>query len=60
LYSHLPRLDFSADLLAHAAGLRCLPCGASMGWTDLGTPERLDAWLTQQPPTGGQAASSPH
>jgi mannose-1-phosphate guanylyltransferase len=45
LYEHLPVLDFSSDVLTHASGLQCLPWRASLGWTDLGTPERLAAWL---------------
>lgn len=45
LYQHLPVFDFSSDVLTHASGLHCLPWRASIGWTDLGTPERLAAWL---------------
>jgi mannose-1-phosphate guanylyltransferase len=44
VYSELPRLDFSRDLLEPAASqLRLLvvpPCG----WTDLGTPDRIERW----------------
>jgi len=50
LYAHLPVLDFSHDLLARATGLQCLAWAASMEWTDLGTPERLAAWLTRRLP----------
>lgn len=53
LYKHLPIFDFSSDVLTHARGLLCLPWSASVGWTDLGTPERLAAWL------GRTAASGP-
>ena len=55
LYAHLPRFDFSRDLLSRAAGLRCLACPASMEWTDLGTPERLDEWLTRAHGSHGAA-----
>lgn len=48
LYEHLPMLDFSHDLLEHASGLHCLAWRATMGWTDLGTPERLAAWLERR------------
>ena len=45
LFHHLPKHDFSRDVLeASAASLRVIgvpPCG----WTDLGTPARLAAWL---------------
>lgn len=45
LYEHLPAADFSRDVLSNARGLRCLALSMSAGWTDLGTPERLAAWL---------------
>jgi mannose-1-phosphate guanylyltransferase len=48
LYEHLPMLDFSHDVLEQASGLHCLAWRASVGWTDLGTPERLAAWLEQR------------
>ncbi len=48
VYSRLPIMDFSRDLLEHAAPeLRMLavpPCG----WTDLGTPDRIERWYTTQ------------
>jgi mannose-1-phosphate guanylyltransferase len=44
-YSNLPSMDFSRDLLERAASeLRLLvvpPCG----WTDLGTPDRIERWM---------------
>jgi mannose-1-phosphate guanylyltransferase len=52
LYEHLPTLDFSHDVLEHASGLQCLAWRSSVGWTDLGTPERLKAWLKRR---GGSA-----
>lgn len=45
LYEHLPVLDFSHDVLEQASGLHCLAWRSSVGWTDLGTPERLAAWV---------------
>jgi mannose-1-phosphate guanylyltransferase len=44
-YPSLPMADFSRDLLAHADGLQSYIWPETLGWTDLGTPERLDAWL---------------
>ena len=45
VYSGLPSLDFSRDLLERATSeLRLLvvpPCG----WTDLGTPDRIERWV---------------
>ena len=45
LYHHLPSHDFSRDLLepstAHLRVIGVPPCG----WTDIGTPARLAAWL---------------
>jgi len=40
-YGHLAAADFSRDLLAHADGLAVHVWPSSLGWTDLGTPERL-------------------
>lgn len=55
LYPHLPTVDFSHDVLTRARGLQCLAWRSSLGWTDLGTPERLDAWLGR----GATAAPAP-
>lgn len=45
VYESLPEVDFSRDVLQRSAThLRLLavpPCG----WTDLGTPERLERWI---------------
>jgi mannose-1-phosphate guanylyltransferase len=47
-FQALPCLDFGRDVLEHATvGLHVLaipPCG----WTDLGTPRRLDRWLQRR------------
>ncbi len=45
LYLALPPADLSHDVLARARDLRCLAIGPQAGWTDLGTPDRLSAWL---------------
>jgi mannose-1-phosphate guanylyltransferase len=47
-YPSLPRADFSRDLIAPSTGLQFHVWPASMGWSDLGTPERLHAWLNRQ------------
>jgi mannose-1-phosphate guanylyltransferase len=49
VYSVLPRADFSRHVLAPARDLLAYTWPASMGWSDLGTPERLGAWLTAGP-----------
>jgi mannose-1-phosphate guanylyltransferase len=44
-YRTLPVADFSHDVITPAEGLRLRIWPRSMGWTDLGTPDRLRAWL---------------
>ena len=43
-YRSLPAADFSRDVVAHARGLALFTWPGGMGWSDLGTPERLRAW----------------
>lgn len=43
-YRHLRSSDFSRDVLAHTRGLSLFTWPDRMGWSDLGTPERLRAW----------------
>jgi mannose-1-phosphate guanylyltransferase len=43
-YPTLPKHDFSRDLLTRARQLSAYVWPASLGWSDLGTPERLDEW----------------
>lgn len=43
-YPALPSSDFSRDVVARARGLVLYTWPARMGWSDLGTPERLRAW----------------
>jgi mannose-1-phosphate guanylyltransferase len=44
-YPRLRSADFSRDLLGRSGNLHVYIWPSSMGWTDLGTPERLLAWL---------------
>jgi mannose-1-phosphate guanylyltransferase len=43
-YAQLPSADFSRDLLMRAHGLAVFVWPADIGWSDLGTPDRLAAW----------------
>jgi mannose-1-phosphate guanylyltransferase len=43
-YSDLRPVDLSRDILSGARGLAATVWPASLGWTDLGTPERLLRW----------------
>lgn len=45
-YSDIPAIDFSRDVLTHAPDLRLFVWPDRLGWTDLGTPDRLHAWLS--------------
>jgi mannose-1-phosphate guanylyltransferase len=57
-YAALPDVDFSHDVLERSvANLMVVPVRGS-GWTDLGTPARLEAWL--RPQHGRVAAGSAH
>ena len=56
VYPLLPTSDFSRDVLARARGLLAYTWPASMGWSDLGTPERLREWVRPTPPKAGAAA----
>jgi mannose-1-phosphate guanylyltransferase len=47
LYEHLPTVDFSHHVLERAQGLQCVTWQSSVGWSDLGTPERLSSWLAR-------------
>jgi len=46
-YPSLPACDFSRDVLARAPGLSVYVWPDRIGWSDLGTPERLEAWHRQ-------------
>ncbi|MCC7007416.1 MAG: NTP transferase domain-containing protein [Acidobacteria bacterium] len=43
-YAALPAHDFSRDVLGRARRLSAYIWPAAMGWSDLGTPERLHQW----------------
>jgi mannose-1-phosphate guanylyltransferase len=59
LYEDLPSFDLSRDVLERAAGslsvVRVPPCG----WSDLGTPDRLQSFLEQvdSPPSASSQAT---
>jgi mannose-1-phosphate guanylyltransferase len=56
-YPLLANADFSRDVLTKARGLLAYTWPSSIGWSDLGTPDRLCAWLrvtsSPAPPTTG-------
>ncbi len=60
LYRRLPLMDLSRDVLQHGTTflsvLRVPPCG----WTDLGTPERLQRFLDHPPWQPGRLPRVPH
>ncbi|MFI5402971.1 MAG: hypothetical protein ACHQ1G_08545, partial [Planctomycetota bacterium] len=43
----LPDCDFSRDILAPARDLTVVRWPREVGWTDLGTPERVAEWLRE-------------
>ncbi|MEO8624692.1 MAG: sugar phosphate nucleotidyltransferase [bacterium] len=55
LYPTLPALNFSRDVLAPARGLLTYTWPSSMGWSDLGTPERLTEWRRTTTPAVANA-----
>lgn len=44
-YASLTPADFSRDLLSVARGLALYTWPQSIGWSDLGTPDRFERWL---------------
>jgi len=48
-YALLSPCDFSRDILAPAPDLAVLRWPREVGWTDLGTPERVAEWLSHEP-----------
>ena len=50
VYPTLPWCDFSRDLMTRARRLSVYVWPASLGWTDLGTPERLREWHRRTAP----------
>jgi mannose-1-phosphate guanylyltransferase len=55
-YHELPATDFSHDVLSHARGLAVATFPRSMGWSDLGTPDRLTRWLVGRPAPAASVA----
>jgi mannose-1-phosphate guanylyltransferase len=49
-YSQLHAIDLSADVLEKGAQLSMLLLPRAAGWSDLGTEERIHAWLNRSPP----------
>jgi mannose-1-phosphate guanylyltransferase len=47
VYPALPNADFSRDVLANTVGLTLHRWPAELGWSDLGTPERFNAFVRQ-------------
>jgi len=45
LYPELEARDWSRDLLGRARGLAVRAWPQEVGWSDVGTPDRLHAWL---------------
>jgi mannose-1-phosphate guanylyltransferase len=50
LYASLPVLDFSRDVLERSIDRLRVARMHSCGWTDLGTPARLESWLARRRP----------
>lgn len=48
-YPSLASADFSRDLMERASNIATYIWPASLGWSDLGTPERMTAWQTTEP-----------
>jgi len=57
IYRRLPQHDFSRDVLGRAHGLIACVLPRSIGWTDLGTPDRLAAWQRNSGRTQRSAAA---
>lgn len=55
-YSNLRPWDFSRDLLGVAHNLLVYTWPSAIGWTDLGTPERLHKWFRGVSKAGGHHA----
>lgn len=58
-YPHLTATDFSRGILTPADNLCAYTWPASMGWSDLGTPERLRRWLRTQPGERSRVSPAP-
>jgi mannose-1-phosphate guanylyltransferase len=49
-YPELPAADFSRDLLTPSKDLWVYTWPPEIGWSDLGTPDRVEAWMALQHP----------
>jgi len=58
-YDRLPRADFCRHVLEAAEALAVQVWPRELGWMDLGTPERLQAWLAKEDPEAGLHAAPP-
>lgn len=56
-YETLTPSDFSRDVLGHARGLAVHVWPSSIGWADLGTPDRLREWMQQAEQRGKHHAA---
>jgi len=52
-YALMDGCDFSRDILAPAGDLAVVRLPEEVGWTDLGTPERVAEWLSDEPALAG-------
>jgi mannose-1-phosphate guanylyltransferase len=57
LYSELPTVDFSRDVLAHCPELLRVVAAPPCGWTDLGTPQRVAATVQETLRNGGNTGA---
>ena len=56
LYASLPVLDFSRDVLERSTDRLRVAGMRACGWTDLGTPARLESWLARRRPVPSLAS----
>jgi mannose-1-phosphate guanylyltransferase len=64
VYPEMPSRDFSRDLMERARNLATYIWPADMGWSDLGTPDRMLRWAAtprpgRRPPAGARAVTGP-
>jgi mannose-1-phosphate guanylyltransferase len=59
-YPTLPVLDFSRDVLTHAGDVWVGTLPAAIAWSDLGTPDRLHAWMAAGAGASSGTTERPH
>ncbi len=59
VYPTLPAADFSRDILGTFPLLAVVRWPVTMGWSDLGTPERLATWLGEEEARDASLAALP-